>query len=145
MKNSGKYATVLIIGGMLPVSAAVSASSFTLDPIVNHDIGSGCFFSDLKTKEQIFIVASNSRPNHKKGIGIVRIGGKQYTLDLIEQHRKKIDIYEGAGIRIEITDWEETGQACKTSECEGSFYHAIMKVVKGSDAVRLKVHAHCGA
>jgi len=121
------------------------ASPIRLEPLTNTDVGSGCFFSDLKTKEQVFIVASKARPNDKNGIGTIRMGGKQYALDLIEPHPKKTDIYEGSGIRVEITNWKETGPVCKGSECEGSFHHANMKVAKGNNILRLKVQVHCGA
>lgn len=127
------------------ISLPLHAEPITLERVSNIDVSAGCFFSDIKTKEQIFIVAHRSRPNHIKGVAHIRFDGKQYALDLIEPHPKKINIYQAADIRVEISGWKQVAPFCKGSECEGAYYNVSMKIEKTGDSIRLKARAHCGA
>lgn len=127
------------------ISLPLYAEPIKLERVSNINVSAGCFFSDLKTKEQIFIVAYKSRPRHIKGVAHIRFNGKQYALDLIEPHPKKMDIYQAGDIRVEITGWKEVAPFCKGSECEGAYYNVNIKIKNAGDSIRLKARAHCGA
>jgi hypothetical protein len=127
------------------ISLPLHAEPIKLERVSNINVSAGCFFSDVKKQEQIFIVAHQSRPNHTKGVAHIRFNGKQYALDLIEPHPKKINIYQAGDIRVQITGWKQVAPFCKGSECEGAFYRVNMEISKGADVLRIKARAHCGA
>lgn len=127
------------------ISLPLHAEPKKLERISNVNVSAGCFFSDMKTQEQIFIVEHRSRPNRAKGIGHIRLDGKQYALDLTEQKSKKIDVYQTSDIRVEITGWKQVAPFCKGTECEGAYYDVNIKIKKMRDSIRLKARAHCGA
>lgn len=133
------------ISPLLLINLPLYAEPIKLERVSNINVSAGCFFSDVKTKEQIFIVAHSSSPNHIKGVAHIRFNGKQYALDLIEPHPKKINIYQAADIRVEIADWKPVTPFCEGPECEGAYYNVNIKIIKAGDSMRLKASAHCGA
>jgi len=136
-----RYATDMKYFRTLPLlvlSLPLHGQPIKLEHVSNIGVSAGCFFSDLKTKEQTFVVAHKSRPKHIKGVAHIGFNGKQYALDLIEPHPKKIDIYQAGDIRVEVTGWKPVAPFCKGSECEGAYYNVHLKIIKAGDSIRLK-------
>ena len=136
---------LLAIFALFLISLPLHAEPIKLERVLHNHVSAGCFFNHMKTKEQIFVVAHRSRPNHTKGAAYIQTNGKQYALDLIEPHPKRIDIYQAADIRVEISGWKQVAPFCKGSECEGAHYNVTMKIKKASDRIYVKAQAYCGA
>lgn len=136
--------TLGAICGLVLVDCA-SGHSLQVEPLLEPLQGAGCSYSLGENLPPIFAVSSRSIPNHRIGVARIRVNGTEYALDLIGPQAAKAPIYSRGDVSVEIFDHIDIDSACASSECEGSFQHARIKIVTPSGSAILAVHAHCGA